>query len=366
MSDMSQHRGSIQPGSISGESDGNNTESRYARQIRYPPIGESGQQKLRDSRVLIVGCGALGSVIANTLARAGVGNLRIVDRDFLEKSNLQRQVLYDEEDVKSGLPKSIAAANKLRRINSEITIEPFVADVDASNIESFCNDVDVILDGSDNFEIRFLLNDASVKLDIPWVYGGCLGADGQTMTILPGQTACLNCLMLDGPPPPGTTPTCDSFGILSPIINVIASMQSNEAIKIVSGNQRAISRKLNVIALWDNEFRQLDISKLREQVDCPTCNRREFHWLSGDQGSSSAVLCGRNAVQLSFPGRQKISLNELKSRLQELGRVESNAFLLRFYVDQFTLTVFPDGRAIVSGTEEIPVARKLYAQYLGT
>lgn len=348
------------------KSDVSPAESRYARQVRFPPIGESGQQELQQSRALIVGCGALGSVIANTLARSGVGKLRIIDRDFLEKSNLQRQVLYDEEDVKSGFPKAIAAANKLRRINSEIEVEPIVADVDATNVESYCDDVDVILDGSDNFEIRFLLNDASVKLSIPWIYGGCLGADGQTMTILPGETACLNCLMLDGPPPPGTTPTCDSFGILAPIINVIASIQSGEAIKILSGNRDSVSRKLNVFALWDNDVRQLDVSKLRDVVDCPTCKQRQFHWLSGDRGSHSAVLCGRNAVQLSFPDRQSISLTELKGRLEELGRVESNPFLLRFHVEEFVLTIFPDGRAIVSGTEKVSVARKLYAQYLGS
>ena len=339
--------------------------SRYARQVRFPPLGAKGQQELLKSRALIVGCGALGSVIANTLARAGVGRLRIVDRDFLEKSNLQRQVLYDESDVERGLPKAIAAAEKLRKINSEIEIEPIVADADASNLESLCNGVDVIVDGSDNFEIRFLLNDASVKLSIPWIYGGCLGADGQTMTILPGETACLNCLMLDGPPPPGTTPTCDSFGILAPIINVIASIQSNEAIKILSGNRDAVSRKLFAFSMWENDVRQMDVSKLRDQVDCPTCKHQQFDWLSGQRGSHSAVLCGRNAVQLSFPDRPKVILDELEDRLKVMGRVESNPFLLRFYTDGFVLTVFPDGRAIVSGTEDISVARKLYAQYLG-
>ncbi len=333
------------------------SESRYARQIRFPPFGKKGQDGLRTSRALIVGCGALGSVIANTLARAGVGRLRIVDRDFLEKSNLQRQVLYDEQDVENGLPKAIAAAEKLRRINSEIEIEPIVADVDSSNVQSFCKDVDVILDGSDNFEVRFLINDASVKLSIPWIYGGCLGADGQTMTILPGETACLNCLMLDGPPPPGTTPTCDSFGILGPVINVIASIQAMEAIKILSGNRGAVSRKLSVFSLWENDVRQLDVSKLRDQVECPTCKLHKFEWLNGQRGGSGAVLCGRNAVQLSFPDRQEISLNELELRLKDLGRVEVNPFLLRFYVDEFVMTIFPDGRAIVSGTEDVSVAR---------
>ena len=186
------------------------------------------------------------------------------------------------------------------------------------------------------------------------------------MTILPDESACLNCLMLDGPPPPGTTPTCDSFGILSPIINVIASIQSNEAIKILSGNLKSVSRKLNVFALWDNDIRQLNVANLRDQVDCPTCKQNQFEWLSGNRGSHSAVLCGRNAVQLSFPDRQDVSLQELKSRLESLGRVECNQFLLRFHIEEFVLTVFPDGRAIVSGTEEVSVARKLYAQYLGS
>lgn len=352
-----------EPSRLTENSDGR--DARYSRQIQYPPIGESGQRRMLESRALIVGCGALGSVIANTLARAGVGHLRIVDRDFLEKSNLQRQVLYDEMDVEKGLPKAVAAAEKLGRINSEIEIEAIVADVDASNIETLCRDVDVILDGTDNFEVRFLINDASVKYSIPWIYGGCLGADGQTMSILPGETACLNCLMLDGPPPPGTTPTCDAFGILSPIINVIASIQSNEAIKILSGNREAVSRKLTVFALWENDVRQMDISMLRDQVDCPTCKGNRYDWLTGDRGGHSAVLCGRNAVQLSFPERQAISLDVLKERLESLGRVELNPFLLRFYVDEFVMTVFSDGRAIVSGTEEIAVARKLYSQYLG-
>ena len=210
---------------------------RYIRQSRFQPIGEEGQQKLKQGRALIAGCGALGSVIANTLARSGVGFLRIVDRDYLELNNLQRQVLYDEEDVQQGLPKAVAAANKLRRINSEIEIEPVVSDLNYSNIGSYCEDVDVILDGTDNFEIRFLLNDASIRYEIPWVYGGCIGADGQTMTIIPGQSPCLACLMTDGPPPPGTTATCDSAGILAPIINIIASIEAAEALKILSGNQ---------------------------------------------------------------------------------------------------------------------------------
>ena len=340
-------------------------ESRYSRQIRYPKIGVEGQKRISESCALVVGCGALGSVIANTLVRAGVGKLKIVDRDFLEISNLQRQVLYDENDVAANLPKAIAAANKLRLINSDVVVEPFVMDVEPSNIEELIDGVDVILDGSDNFEIRFLLNDVAVKTKTPWVYGGCLGADGQTMTILPGESACLNCLMLDGPPPPGTTPTCDSFGILSPVINVIASMQSSEAIKILSGNVDSISRKLTIVSMWENDYRQMDVSMLRDQVDCPACKQNRFEWLEGERGSHTAVLCGRNSVQLSFPDKEEVDLAELARRLGSVGKVEANKFLLRFSIDEVIMTVFPDGRAIVSGTEDTAVARKLYSQYLG-
>ena len=338
---------------------------RYSRQIRFPHIGEAGQQKISASKVLVMGCGALGSVIAESLVRAGVGHVRLVDRDFLELSNLQRQTLFDEQDVADGLPKAIAAARRLRSINSTVTIEPIVADVDSSNILSLSNDVDLILDGSDNFEIRFLLNDVAVKHNIPWIYGGCLGADGQAMVILPGETACLNCLMLDGPPAPGTTPTCDSFGILAPIINVIGSFQVIEALKILSGNLDAVNRKLNVFEMWTNQFRQMDLSRLRESVKCPTCVQHQFSWLDGQRESQSVVLCGRNAVQVSFPNRERIELDELAAKLSKAGRVEANKFLLRFFVDEFTVTVFPDGRAIISGTDDLVMAKKIYAQYIG-
>jgi len=338
---------------------------RYSRQIRYPAIGETGQRALGESTALIVGCGALGAVIANTLARAGVGKLRIVDRDFLETSNLQRQMLYDEADVASGLPKAIVAADKLRAINSSVVIEPHVADVDASNIESLCEGVDVILDATDNFEIRFLINDVSVKHSIPWVYGGCLGADGQSMTIVPGESACLRCLMLEGPPLPGTMPTCDSSGILASIISVIGSIQANEALKILSGNHDAISKSLTIVELWQNQFRQMDVSNLRDQVDCPTCKGHQFEWLNGQRGSHSAILCGRNAVQLSLPERQSLDLEKLAAALESVGQVARNRFLLKLSVESYELTVFPDGRAIINGTEDIAVARKLYAQYVG-
>lgn len=337
---------------------------RYVRQMRYSPIGEEGQRRLLDSRVLICGCGALGSVLANTLARAGVGHLRIVDRDFLELNNLQRQVLYDEQDVEAGIPKAIAAQNRLRRINSQIEIEAFVADVAPANIAGLLEGVDLLLDGTDNFETRFLLNDASLKFRIPWVYGGCVGAEGQTMTILPGETPCLRCLLQDAPPP-GSTATCDSAGIVAPIINVIASFQACEALKILAGHREAISRTLNLIEMWDNRLKQINLDGLLAAGGCPGCRGEEYPWLDGQRGSQTAVLCGRNSVQLSFPGRESLSLEMLARQLEGVGRVTSNRYLLRLAVDDYLLTVFPDGRAIIGGTEDVAEARSLYARYIG-
>ena len=312
----------------------------------------------------ICGCGALGSVLANTLARAGVGHLRIVDRDFLELNNLQRQVLYDEDDVAAGLPKAIAARNRLVKINSQIEIEAIVADVDHTNIARLLEGVDLILDGTDNFETRFLLNDAAVKFNTPWIYGGCLGAEGQTLTILPGKGPCLRCLMPDTPPP-GSTPTCDSAGILGTIINVIASIEANEALKILSGHAEAVSRTWTVIDLWDNAIRQIKLDNFKSSGDCPTCSGREFPWLSGERGSHSAVLCGRNSVQLSFPGREAISLDALADKLAAVGKVTRNRYLIRAAIEPYLITVFADGRAVIGGTEEIAEARTVYSKYIG-
>jgi len=336
---------------------------RYVRQIRYAPLGQAGQQRLVASKVLVCGCGALGSMLANMLVRAGVGLVRIVDRDFVETNNLQRQTLFTEEDVAAQLPKAIAAADRLRKANSEVAVEPIVADVNHANIESLCDGIDAIVDGTDNFETRFLINDFAVDRGLPWVYGGCLGTEGQTMTILPGETACLRCLMNECPPP-GAMPTCDTAGILAPIVGVIASIQAIEALKILSGHREAISRHLTVVELWDSCIRQVKIASLREQVDCPTCKRREFPWLAGKEGSRSAVLCGRNAVQLTHSG-VSLSLEELARQLEGVGQVTRNPFLLRLKVDQYELTVFPDGRAIVGGTSDVAAARTLYAKYIG-
>ncbi|MCA9211663.1 MAG: ThiF family adenylyltransferase [Planctomycetales bacterium] len=337
---------------------------RYARQIRFAPFGEEGQKRLSESRVLICGCGALGSVLANTLTRAGVGHIRIVDRDFLELNNLQRQVVFTEADVASQLPKAIAATNRLREINSEIEIEPIVADVDFSNIQQLAADVDLMLDGTDNFDTRFLLNDASHKFSIPWVYGGCIGAEGQSMTIIPGETPCLRCLMPDTPPP-GTTPTCDTAGIIGPIINVIASIEAAEAIKILSGNSESINRTLTVIDLWDNRMRSINLDSLKEANTCDACAGRDFPWLDGKRGSHSSVLCGRNSVQLSFPDHSVVVLDELADRLKSVGDVTVNPFLLRCTIGDYIITVFTDGRTIIGGTDDVATAKTVYAKYIG-
>lgn len=333
--------------------------------MRYSPLGECGQRKLCDSRVLICGCGALGSVLANTLVRAGVGFVRLVDRDFLELNNLQRQVLYDEADVAAAIPKAVAAQEKLRRINQQVEIEAHVLDVSSSNVLGLVDGMDLILDGTDNFETRFLLNDVALQQRIPWIYGGCIGAEGQTITIIPGETACLRCVMPE-PPPPGSTPTCDTAGILGPAVNVTASFQACEAFKILSGNLDAVSRSWTIFDLWDNDIRQVSLASLRNGNDCPACAQQEFPWLDGSRGVHSAVLCGRNSVQLSFPGQESVRLEAIEERLQGVAQVLRNRFLLRFNIDDYQVTVFPDGRAIIGGTEDLAEARSVYAKYIGT
>jgi molybdopterin/thiamine biosynthesis adenylyltransferase len=338
--------------------------SRYDRQMRFAPLGEQAQRRLLNSRALVCGCGALGTVIANTLVRAGVGHLRIIDRDFIELNNLQRQVLFDEDDLAAQLPKAVAAAEKLRRINSSIEVEGIVSDVNHTNILEHCDGVDVIVDGTDNFETRFLINDAAHKLGIPWVYGGCIASEGQSMTIIPGETPCLRCLIPE-PPPPGSTPTCDTAGILGSIVNVVASVQACEAIKLLAGKRDAVNRGLSIIDLWDNQFRLVRLDQLRDQGGCSTCRDAEYPWLSGERMSQTAVLCGRNAVQLRSTGGA-VSLEELEAKLRGMSDVIRNRFLLRATIDGYSLTVFPDGRAIIGGTDDTTVARSVYAKYIGS
>ncbi len=339
---------------------------RYSRQVLFRELGEEGQRRLMSGRVLVCGCGALGSVIAETLVRAGVGFVRLVDRDFVEWTNLQRQVLFDEQDVEQRLPKAVAAAEKLRRINSRVVVEPHVVDVDYSNVLDLCRDVDLILDGTDNFEVRFLINDASLELGVPWVYGGCVGSHGQQMTIFPGQTACLRCL-IESPPAPGTTDTCDTAGVLAPAVNVIASLQSLDALKILAGRADAVAPQLTVVDLWDRTFRTVDLQGLPERTQCPACQRGERAWLSGQHGARSTVLCGRNAVQVSPKEKVSLDLQTLADKLRSAGTVQSNPYLVRVELTEprLEMTVFRDGRAIVKGTQDESVARTVYSRFVG-
>jgi len=339
---------------------------RYSKQILFADFDEERQKKLLASRVLLCGCGALGTVLAETLVRAGVGSIRLVDRDFVEMSNLQRQVLFDEQDVADHLPKAISAAEKLSRINSDVTVEPIVADIDYTNILQFTEGVDLILDGTDNFEIRFLINDVSLETGIPWIYAGVIGSHGQTMTIFPGKTACLRCL-IDSVPEPGSTETCDTAGVLGPAVNVVASLEAIDALKILSGQSELVSPTLTVLDVWDGSFRQMSIKDLRDRADCPACKRGERVWLSGTEGSQTIVLCGRNAVQVSPQQKVNFKFEELVQKLKEAGEVEHNAYLLRLILrnPDYEVTVFRDGRAIIKGTEEIGIARGIYSRYIG-
>jgi adenylyltransferase/sulfurtransferase len=339
---------------------------RYAKQVLFAEIGEAGQRRLLQSRAVLCGCGALGTVLAETLVRAGVGYLRIVDRDFVELSNLQRQILFDESDVAARLPKAIAAAEKLRRINGGVTVEPVVADVDHTNVLGLVQGMDLILDGSDNFELRFLINDASLETGVPWIYAGVIGSHGQVMPIFPGESACLRCL-IDRVPDPGTTETCDTAGVIGPAVQVVASLEAVDALKILSGRPDQVSRTLTYVDVWEGTFRRLNIGDLRDRANCPACKRGERNWLSGQQGSRTSVLCGRNAVQVSPTHRGSLAFEELAERLKDAGDVNFNAYLLRLvpFNTNYELTVFRDGRAIIKGTEDLGVARAVYSRYIG-
>lgn len=339
---------------------------RYRKQILFDGVGEEGQQRLLQSRVALVGCGALGSVIAQTIVRAGFGFVRLIDRDFVDLSNLQRQVLYDESDVEQRLPKVVAAATKLEAINSEIVIEPVLADVSFENIIELIKDVDLIIDGTDNFEVRFLINDAAVETGIPWIHAGCVGSHGQVMTIIPGETPCLRCLMPEIPDP-GSAETCDTAGVLASAIQVVASLQVVDAIKLLTGQKELISQSLTIVDVWDGSLRKLDISKLNESQTCPCCSGGDRVWLEGERGSQTTVMCGRNSVQISPSAKMTLPFDELQERLEQMGEVKNNSFLLIFRPSEsdHEITIFQNGRAIISGTEDLSEARQLYARYLG-
>lgn len=365
--------------------------ARYHRQMLLPAIGEAGQQRLADARVLLVGCGALGSVIADTLARAGVGMLRIVDRDLVELTNLQRQVLFSERDVEHGIPKAEAARARIELVNGDVAVEAHVDDFSARNAEHLVERIDLIMDGLDNFETRYLLNDLAVQRGLPYVYGGAVGTTGLSLTVLPHprhrgtpaggavtwdveqSTPCLRCVFPEAPPP-GSSPTCDTAGVLGPAVATIASHQAAQAIKLLTGNLAAIDRRLLSIDLWTNQHRRFDVDQAAGE-GCPCCGAGRFDYLEGGGESSATTLCGRDAVQV-MPGgdRDGIDLDEVATRLASHGAFTRNGFLLRGTFEHehgeqgaaIELTLFPDGRAIVKGTTAPQTARSIYARYVGS
>ena len=373
--------------------DKNQDLARYHRQILLPGLGEEGQRKLLNSKVFVVGCGALGTVIANMLARAGVGHLVIADRDFIELTNLQRQVLFDEQDVLDAIPKAEAAKRKIAKINSQVTVTAVVDDVNHSNVEKLASGCDVIVDGVDNFETRFLVNDCAVKLGIPYVYGGAVGTVGMAYAILPHTpesdtpdsnspesrssweqagkaTPCLRCIF-EQAPPPGMNPTCDTAGVLGPVVSIVANYQVVETIKILTGNWQAICPTLLNIDVWSNTIKQFKVAKAYDVSDCQCCKKRDFEFLAGKFSAATTTLCGRNAVQLTqrLSAGQKMDFSDIATRLRPHGKVTVNQFMLRADIqdngDAYELTLFTDGRAIVKGTHEANTAKSVYAKYVG-
>ena len=333
------------------------SDDRYSRQILFQGIGETGQRNILDARIAIVGCGALGSFQAGALARAGAGFLRIIDRDSVELSNLQRQWLFEESDARDAVPKAIAAARAIGRINSGVAVDAVVADVTAANIDDLLADVALVLDGTDNFETRYLMNDYCIDRGRPWVYGAAVGSYGITMAVVPGKTACLKCVYPE--PLRGAQPTCETAGVLGSITAAIASLQVSAALRILCG-QEAV-RKITTVDVWSGEIRQ--IAQPGPDAQCAACWRREFVHLNA-RTRTPISLCGRNAVQLHELGRP-LDLEDLAGRLLPLGPVRYNDFALRFETPPYELTVFPDGRVIVKGTTDIGVARSVYARYIG-
>lgn len=337
---------------------------RYSRQILFQHIGEERQKLLMDSYAVVVGCGALGTVSSSYLTRAGIGHIRIIDRDFIEEGNLQRQILFDENDVAEGLPKAVAAQRKLQRVNTKINIEGIVTDVNYANIEELTKDADIILDGTDNFETRYLINDSCVKNNIPWIYGACIGSRGLVMNIIPSKTPCLRCVF-ETMPQMGSFPTCDTAGVIGSIAGIIASLQVTEAIKILAEDYESINKTLIEIDVWDTKFKQIDIADLKDLNNCSTCKLHKYSYLEAEDGVMTTLLCGKNAVQVMCRNINSIDLEQLAKRLASIADVRSNAFMLKFKVKVHEFTVFPDGRAIITGTDDFSTAKGLYSKYLG-
>lgn len=335
---------------------------RYSRQILFDGIGEAGQSRLLAARVAIIGCGALGTAQAEALARAGVGSLRIVDRDFVEASNLQRQTMFTESDARERLPKAVACVKHLALINSEIEAEAEVVDANNTNVERLIKDCDLVLDGTDNFATRYLINDACIKHETNWIYGAAVGSYGVTMTVRPHETPCLRCIFEEAPPA-GSAETCDTAGVIMPIISVVAAVQISEALKLLTGHVESLHRSLMQFDVWRNEWRRIALSK--PSPECSTCGHGRYETLEAEAGDFAAVLCGRNAVQITPKQTAQLDLAILAERLGALGEVKVNNYLLRLNVADYELTVFKDARSIIRGTDEISVARSLYAKYIG-
>jgi adenylyltransferase/sulfurtransferase len=333
---------------------------RYSRQILFPGIGVEGQKKLAAAKVAIVGCGATGACVSSLLARAGVGHLRIIDRDYVEPSNLQRQVLFDESDAAESLPKAVAAAKKIRAFNSEINVVSEVADLTPQNIHSLLSEADLILDATDNFETRYLINDFAVQNRRPWIYAAAVASYAVTMNILPGETACLSCIF--PAPPQGTVETCDTAGILNAAVNLVGSIQAAEALKFLVGARDKLRRTLLSFDVWTNDH--AEVAAAHPRADCRTCAQRDFPHLAGE-GRPHITLCGRNSVQI-HERRRPVDFAEMSLRLQPHGSVKHNNFVLKFWRDPYELTLFPDGRAIIKGTTDTAIARSLYARFIGT
>jgi adenylyltransferase/sulfurtransferase len=342
----------------------NQSLERYSRQILFQHIGGERQKVLMNSSAVVIGCGALGTVSSSYLTRAGIGQIRIIDRDFIEESNLQRQILFDENDISENLPKAIAAQRKLQKINTKVKIEGIVTDVNYANIEELTQGVDIIIDGTDNFETRFLINDFCVKNSVPWIYGACIGGRGVVMNIIPSETPCLRCVF-ETMPQIGSFPTCDTAGVIGPIAGIIASIQVTEAIKILSEDYESINKTLIEIDVWNTKFRQIDVSGLKELNNCPTCKLHNYTFLEAEDGVMATFLCGKNAVQVMSRNRGNIDLRQLEQRLGSVADVSCNAFMLKFKVKDHEFTVFPDGRAIITGTADSSTAKTLYSKYLG-
>jgi len=334
-------------------------EDRYSRQILFQGIGAAGQTKLAEARVVIVGCGATGSAVAALLARSGVGMLRIIDRDYVETSNLQRQTLFEESDAAESLPKAVAAARRIASFNSQVSVESKVADLTPANVDELLRETDLILDGTDNFETRYLVNDFAVKYGRPWIYAAAVGSYGVTLNVIPGESACMNCLFPE--PPAGTVETCETAGILNSAVNLVASIEATEALKFLVNARDRMRKTLLSFDIWHNDRAEIDASTRRE--GCRTCAERNFLHLAGI-GRPHITLCGRNSVQIHEQHRP-IRFSELSAALEPHGRVRFNDFVLKFWREPHEITLFPDGRAIIKGTTDTAVARSLYARFVG-